>query len=225
MKKFVLALVVTALVPVQASALNTTELLATIAMPLAVAAVSDVSGVPESQLSTVVAMLNNAFVPAPQAVEIIRYVPVALVTDNGQPFVNFLQEQVTQGLTGNQFVTVVDRQLQTYYVNASPAITVTTTSNDPVVVGNDFVPQVVHTRVAAVREHPHGGPPGQLKKRSGAQTGATVVHNEPRGRDRKDDDKVKPMMSSAPPAQEKVKAQEDHGKGHEDHGKGKGKRG
>jgi hypothetical protein len=31
-------------------------------------------------------------------------------------------------------------------------------------------------RVAEAKSHPHGGPPGQLKKQMGLQTGAEVVH-------------------------------------------------
>jgi hypothetical protein len=232
MKKALFALLLVALIPVQAAALNTTELLATIAMPLAVAAVADAIDVPADQLASVVATLNNAFVPAPQAVEIIRYVPVALAVDNGQPFLNFVQEQVNLGLTGNQFVTVVERQIQTYYVEAPPQITVL--AEAPVVVDATFVPQIVRTRVAEVRKHPHGGPPGQLKKKLGVQTGATVVHKENRGRDKQRERAVvaAPMTSASPQQQPVVKVKEDHGKGHDkgkDHGdkgkenKGKGK--
>lgn len=241
MKKLAIALLLFALIPAQAVALNTTELLATIAMPLAVAAVSEVTDVPADTLGSVVAMLNNAFVPAPQAIEIIRYVPVALVVDNGQPFVNFLQQQVSQGVTGTQFVTVIDRELQTYYVQTTPQITVIAPPSTPVVVDERFVPQVVTTRVAEVKAHPHGGPPGQLKKRLGLQTGASVVHEEKRGRDREAKRETKrevvPMTSAAPtpvavPHVEKEKrVKEDHGHGHghdkggEGKGKGKGKKG
>jgi len=46
-----------------------------------------------------------------------------------------------------------------------------------VIVDRDvIVPPVVVSRVASVRAHPHGGPPGQLKKELGLQTGAEVVH-------------------------------------------------
>ena len=231
MRKVVFALIVAALIPVQAQALNTSELLATIAMPLAVAAVSEVTGVPQNELADVVATLNNALVPAPQAVEIIRYVPVALVVDNGTPFVEFIQQQAAQGITGTQFVTVVDRQLQTYYVENPPQIAVVSPPPTPIIVDNTFVPQTVVTRVAEVRKHPHGGPPGQLKKKAGVQTGATIVHNEPRGKDKKN----VPMTSAAPaqPAPVVVapppgRVKEDHGKKEhgnqgKGHGKGKGK--
>ena len=226
MKKVAFALIIAALIPVHAQALNTSELLATIAMPLAVAAVSEVSGVPQSELGDVVAMLNNALVPAPQAIEIIRYVPVALVVDNGTPFVNFLHQQVAQGVTGTQFVTVVDQQLKTYYVESPPQIVNVSAPPAPIVVNETFIPQTVRTRVVEVREgkpHPHGGPPGQLKKQAGVQTGATIVHNEPRGADKKRERTVvvappvviaPPPMTSGLPQQQppgKIKVKEDHG--------------
>ena len=230
MRKVAFALIIAALIPVQAQALNTSELLATIAMPLAVAAVSEVTGVPQNELGDVVAMLNNAFVPAPQAIEIIRYVPVALVVDTGTPFVDFLRQQAAQGITGTQFVTVVDRQLQTYYVEAPPQILAPPAT--AIVVNETFVPQTVRTRVVEVREgktHPHGGPPGQLKKKLGVQTGATIVHQEKRGRDRKDDKYVQPMTSATPvpaasappPGKVKDKAKDDDKGGK---GKDKGKK-
>jgi len=49
-----------------------------------------------------------------------------------------------------------------------------------IVDGDEFLPPVVVTRVA--RSHPHGGPPGQLKKELGLQTGAEVVHGTTRSR-------------------------------------------
>jgi hypothetical protein len=235
MKKVAFALIIAALIPVHAQALNTSELLATIAMPLAVAAVSEVSGVPQSELGDVVAMLNNAFVPAPQAIEIIRYVPVALVVDNGTPFVDFLRQQAAQGVTGTQFVTVVDQQLKTYYVESPPQIVNVVATPAPIIVNETFVPQTVRTRIVEVREakaHPHGGPPGQLKKQAGVKTGATIVHNEPRGADKKREREVvivpPPMNSGSPQPQQpppgKIKVKEDHGKhGNEHGGGGKGK--
>jgi hypothetical protein len=70
-----------------------------------------------------------------------------------------------------------------------------------------------------MKEHPHGGPPGQLKKQLGLQTGAEVVHGEKRARsvvvvpqqqapvvleprkEKKHDHKAQqaPMISSVPP--------------------------
>src|SRR6185503_7585511 len=78
----------------------TTDPLALIALPLAVAAVSEVTGVPSNQLADLVATLNSANVPVVQEIQVIRYVPVALVADTGPQFVEFVQTQVTQGVTG-----------------------------------------------------------------------------------------------------------------------------
>ena len=189
--------------------------LAYISLPLAVAAVADIAGVPQDQLASLLTTLNNANVPPAQIIEVVRYVPVALV-DNGQPFVAYVQQQVSQGVTGPALVPLIQQQLQPYYpsttinVVAPPeAVPVTTpvipehlrnrtvvVSNQvpaatsapvvpehlrrrTVVVDQNFVPPVVINRVAEVKRHPvhpHGGPPGQIKKQIGVQTGAEVVH-------------------------------------------------
>lgn len=65
-KAFAAALLLT-LVAVNASTLNIKELLATIAMPLAVAAVSHVNGVPQTALANLVTTLNQANVPPPRS--------------------------------------------------------------------------------------------------------------------------------------------------------------
>src|SRR5690349_4290844 len=82
-----------------ALALNTEtkELLAAIAMPLAVDAVSRVTGVPQTELSNLVSTLNQGNVAPTQFVDVMRYTPPALVQDNGQPFVTYVQNQVSQG--------------------------------------------------------------------------------------------------------------------------------
>jgi len=66
-----------------AFALNTDQLLATIAMPLAVAAVANVAHVPQDQLATLVSAPSPANVNPTQFVNVVRYVPVALVDQNG----------------------------------------------------------------------------------------------------------------------------------------------
>jgi hypothetical protein len=157
-----------------------------IALPLAVAAVSNVTGVSLDELGNFVATLNNANVPPTQIVEVLRYVPVALTTENAPQFVQFVQQQTTQGVTGPALVPVVVQQLQTFYP-AQTQIVVTEPVRirrvrivpQPVIVDQNFVPAVV---VARMKEHPHGGPPGQLKKQLGLQTGAEVVHGEKRAR-------------------------------------------
>jgi hypothetical protein len=158
---------------------ETSNPLAFIALPLAVAAVSEIMGVPQDELANLVAALNQANVPPAQIVEVVRYAPVALVADNGQPFLQFVQEQTTR-VVGPALYPVIQERLQTYY----PAETrITVAAPQPTVHFNnrdfndrDFVPPVVVTRMQEVRDHPHGGPPGQLKKQLGLQTGAEIVH-------------------------------------------------
>jgi len=192
-----------------------------VALPLAVAAVSDITGVPQDQLATLVTTLDSANVPPLQEIEIIRYAPVALVVDNGQPFVQYVQQQVTQGVTGPALVPVVVQQLQTYYpaqtqivVNPTPAPTaVAVPVPQPAFVERDFIPRAVTTRVEEVRANPHGGPPGQIKKQLGLQTGAEVVHGEKRGRQFT----PAPAVAAPPPAPVAIVPKQ-HGRG-EGHGK------
>jgi hypothetical protein len=148
--------------------------LAFIAMPLAVAAVADITGVPQDELAYLVSTLNQANVPAVQVVEVLRYAPVALVVDNGQPFVQYVQLQTRRGLVGMELVPVIVDELRTYYPPRTE-ITVAAPVIRPAFVDQDFVPPLVATRVAELRVHPHGGPPGQLKKQLGRQTGGEVV--------------------------------------------------
>src|SRR6266566_8941630 len=106
MRKLALLLALT-LIPAQAWAFNTTDLLSTIAMPLAVAAVSNVTGVSQTQLADLVTSLNQANVPPVQFVSVIRYVPVALVDQNGQPFIAYVRQETQQGVTGDALVTAI----------------------------------------------------------------------------------------------------------------------
>jgi hypothetical protein len=143
------------------------DLLSLIAMPLAVAALSDIAGIPQDQLASLLGTLNQADVPPAQFVDTLRYVPVALVE---QPdFVPYVQSQVSNGVTGPALVTVIDQRLPRY--TPAPAA-----SN--IVVTQDYMPPTVRTRVAEWHNHPHGGPPGQLKKMEGVQTGAAIVHRD-----------------------------------------------
>ena len=197
MKKLSIALILM-LAPMQLAALSTEDLVSLVALPLAVAAVADVTGVPQDQLADLVATLNNANVPVTQEIQMIRYVPVALTADNGTPFVDFVQTQVTQGVTGPALVPVIVERLQTFYPQEQRVV-VTEQPSQQVV----FEPVVVRE---TLREHPHGGPPGQLKKQLGLKTGAEVVHRE----------RVvvqQPMISSAPVPV--VVQERGHGKGHD----------
>lgn len=150
---------------------DTNDLLALIAMPLAVSAVSEITGVPMNELADLVATLNGANVAPVQVIEVLRYAPVALVGDDD--FVQYVSVQASDGLTGTRLVDVIEQRLQTYDVTPQLALAPRST----VVVDETFIPTVVRTRVAEARSgHPHGGPPGQIKKVIGVKTGAEVVH-------------------------------------------------
>ncbi|MGZ7078631.1 MAG: hypothetical protein ACXVJT_04365 [Thermoanaerobaculia bacterium] len=196
MKRLLLAALL--LIPVEARALNIDNLLSVIAMPLAVAAVSDVTGVPTNELSDFVATLNNANVPPVQFVSLLRYVPVALVQDSTQQqpvFVDYVQTQASQGITGSELVALIIDRLRTYdiqpqvvtvYVPAPAPAPVYTPAPPPqqqvIYVDRSYIPPAVQTRVEYIRAHPHEGPPGQLKKMRGLQTGAEIVHGDKKDR-------------------------------------------
>lgn len=167
------------------------DLLALVAMPLAVAAVSEITDVPANDLIDMVTLLNDANVPPVQFVEVVRYVPVALVVeDTTQPrFIEVVRQQEQAGVRGIQLVTFIEERLPYYGL---PVVDFDVTAPRLVDIEQDqIVPAVVRTRIAAVKAHPHGGPPGQLKKAAGVQTGAGIVHGSTRvNRDRDDDRNV-----------------------------------
>src|SRR5438270_12143782 len=105
MRKPAILLILLALMPIHASAFNTTDLLSLVAMPLAVDAVSRVTGVPQDQLAQLVSTLNQANVPPQQVVETVRYAPVALQQPD---FVPYVQTQASPGLTDVQPGNVID---------------------------------------------------------------------------------------------------------------------
>ncbi|HEX8254493.1 MAG TPA: hypothetical protein VF846_15215 [Thermoanaerobaculia bacterium] len=166
------------LMPSKAAALENEELLTLVAMPLAVAAVSEIADVPVSDLIDAVTVLNDAAVPPEQFIEVVRYIPVALVNEvtvDEPRFVDYIRTQEQQGVRGTDLVNAIEAQLAVYgyndvelAVNRPRTIDVTDTT---------FVPKIVRTRLAEVRAHPHGGPPGQLKKQRGVKTGAAIVHD------------------------------------------------
>ena len=208
LKKVALAAIVFSLLPQRAQALERNDLLALVAMPLAVAAVSEITDVPSNELMDVVALLNDAAVPPPQFIEVVRYVPVALVTEvEGPTFIEYVRARESEGLRGAQLVASIQDRFRVYDL---PDVEIVT----PRVVEIDeaFIPTVVRTRVAEARAHPHGGPPGQLKKQIGVQTGAEIVHGTKPGKSR--EDQIVPQPKPAKPAKQ--------GK-HDGHGKGKGK--
>jgi hypothetical protein len=201
LRKVAVAAIVMSLLPQRAQALERNDLLALVAMPLAVAAVSEITDVPANELMDVVALLNDAAVPPPQFIEVVRYVPVALVTEvEGPTFIEYLRARESEGMRGAQLVTSIQDRFRVYDLGDLEIVT-------PRVVEVDdaFIPAVVRTRVADARAHPHGGPPGQLKKQIGARTGAEIVHGTKPGK----------QLKPAKPAKKQGK--------HEGHGKGKGK--
>ena len=147
--------------------------LALIAMPLAVAAVADIADVPRTDLMRFITSLNQAMVPAPQFVEVVRYSPVVLVDRTASPqFIQFVTTEVDRGVIGRPLAFAIADRIDSF----QPVDIDVVAPRPAFIVDRDAVilPTVVTTRVA--RAHPHGGPPGQLKKQLGLQTGAEVVH-------------------------------------------------
>jgi hypothetical protein len=147
--------------------------LALVAMPLAVAAVAELTDIPALELASFISLLNQARVPPAQFVEVVRYSPVALI-DTRPEFLTFVTTQVSDGTRGMLLArSLADRIEDVYGIEQINVV------DPPVIVYTQpqaFVPPVVVQQVAAARTHPHGGPPGQLKKELGLQTGAEVVH-------------------------------------------------
>jgi len=166
-KTLAAALLAAALIPAQrASALENEELLALVAMPLAVAAVSELTDVPSNELMDVVTLMNDAAVPPAQFIEVVRYAPVALVSGDeprDPEFPAFVQSEFDNGLRGAALVNSIENQFQVYGVNG---VDLDVTAPRIVDIDDRFLPAIVHTRIAERRAHPHGGPPGQLKKQS-----------------------------------------------------------
>lgn len=237
MKILLIALSIALAVPSVGSALDSDEILSLVAMPLAVAAVAELIDVPHADLLTLVAALNDASVPPPQFVEVVRWSPVVLVDTTAAPqFIQLVTTDVANGVRGDAFAVVVADRLR-----ASGAEIDVTAPRLVSLVDRDVViiPTRVNDRVAAVRRHPHGGPPGQLKKELGLQTGAEVVHGVKPGRGndgvgRVDDDRpgrsvdrdeTRPNSArvNQPPGQQKKQNAQDRGKG-KGKEKGKGRR-
>ena len=155
---------------------------ALIAMPLAVAAVANLTDVPQNDLMQLVASLNRAMVPAPQFVEVVRYSPVVFVDRSYTPqFMQFVTTQVDRGIIGRPLAYAIANRIQTY----QPVDIDVVRPPLRIVERDEILPRVVQTRAydrtraydaRIASAHPHGGPPGQLKKQLGLQTGAEVVH-------------------------------------------------
>lgn len=193
-----LALMIVA--PQPAKALDSEELLALVAMPLAVAAVAEIADVPPQPLFELVSLLNDANVPPEPFIEVVRYSPVALVADSEPDFIEYVRLQTTQGTVGVPLVRLIETEYREYGLTG---VDLLVEAPRIVEVGEDFVPVVVHQRVTARRTHPHGGPPGQLKKELGYQTGAEVVHGAVRGNRNRDDDDRPARTKAAKPVRQK----------------------
>jgi hypothetical protein len=142
-----------------------------IAMPLAVAAVADLVDFPRSDLMQLVSTLNDAYVRPAQFVEIVRYSPAVFYDDRYQTqFIPYVRTQYDSGLIGDRLALAIADRYDDWGVDGFDL-----RDRDIDIVDHQLIlPPIVHTRVAS--SHPHGGPPGQLKKQLGLQTGAEVVH-------------------------------------------------
>jgi len=156
------------------------DALSLVAMPLAVAAVANLTDVPANDLISFISALNQAAVPAPQFVEVVRYSPLVFLSDTYEPqFVQFVTTEVDRGVRGDRLALVIADRYRTFGIRD---IDVVRPPRTVVVDRTEIFPPLVRTRVAEVRAHPHGGPPGQLKKDRGLQTGAEVVHGSKPGK-------------------------------------------
>jgi hypothetical protein len=148
--------------------------LALVAMPLAVAAVAELTDVPAGDLVRFITSLNRARMPAAQFVEVVRYSPVMLVDTRERPvFLRYVTTEIDRGVVGRPLAFALADRIGIEEIR-EPRIFI---DRDEVI-----IPAVVTTRVATARTHPHGGPPGQLKKQLGLQTGAEVVHGTRKSR-------------------------------------------
>ncbi|MBW3565229.1 MAG: hypothetical protein KY459_10930 [Acidobacteria bacterium] len=203
-----------------ASALDTEEILATVAMPLAVAAVADLTDIDTEDLLTLVYALNDANVAPTKFVEIIRYVPVVLLDPEAAPdFIAFVETESRRSSDGDALATVLGNRLV-----ESGATTIRVEAPEPIRSRAILPPVVVD------RAHPHGGPPGQVKKQIGVQTGAEVVHGEhPSNRARPVNAEDKPVPPGKARDQNAGRDRDDGNPGKErankarDHNPGKGK--
>jgi hypothetical protein len=117
--------------------------LALIEMPVAVANVCDLRGMPYERVSSLVVELNLGDVPPVQFVEMLRYAPAALVVDGGyygQPdFVQFVRTERINGISGYGLVSVIDQRLPAYGITAQIDL------GSPVYVGrNYYAPTIVN---------------------------------------------------------------------------------
>ena len=207
--------------------------LALVAMPLAVAAVAELTDVPANDLIRFISSLNRARVPPAQFVEVVRYSPVMLVDTVERPvFLRYVTTEIDRGVIGRPLAFALADRI------GVDDLDILDPPRRIIVDRNVILPPTVVRRVAYTRTHPHGGPPGQLKKELGLQTGAEVVHGTRRSRpdrtirvDRDDDGRAtRPARDDKARVSKPSKAKgggggkaRGGGKGHSGEGKGKGK--
>ena len=145
MRKLTFSVLLLFICALPAQALNTKEFLSLIAMPLAVAAVSDLAGVPQDQFGDVISTLNQANVPPAQFVDTIRYIPAALVAQPVAEEPTFTQWLDSQTVTGPALVTTIDNRLASTY-----GVTPVVRTNEVVYVDDNYIPPVVVTRLQPI---------------------------------------------------------------------------
>jgi hypothetical protein len=221
-KTLAAALAAATLLAPKASALENEDLLSLVAMPLAVATVSEIADVPVNELIDVVTLLNQAAVPPPQFIEVVRYVPVALVEQDAE-FVEFVRMREQEGLRGSELVTSIAGELRVYGL---PEVDLAVTRPRTIdIVEDQFLPRPVRRRLAEVKAHPahpHGGPPGQLKKAAGTRVVTKVVQPQERPRHER---KLRPRdveTHSRMAAREDKPKREHRGRGNNGKGNGNG---
>jgi hypothetical protein len=201
---------------------------ALIEMPIAVANVYDIGGLPYDRVSDLVVELNLGDVPPVQFVEVMRYAPVAVVQAD---FVPWVRTERIGGLSGFALVGAIDQQLVTY--NVAPQIDLVSpvyysqpnyypqVVNYVAPVDPAFVPQVVQTRIAAAptfATSPVATSP-QVQRLLAAQSEAVVANPGQARRELARENRIAretpPMMSSSQIATAPTPMIEHgHGRGH-----------
>ena len=92
------------------------DALSYVAMPLAVSAVCDVRGVQTDRVGQLVTYMDQANVAPADFIDVFRYVPVALVlrTDGRPDFVEWVHQEVINGVQGADLAGAMETQLRTY---------------------------------------------------------------------------------------------------------------
>lgn len=162
-------------VAVPAAALDQDRLVRLAEMPVAVARVAEVESVPDELFREFLLLLRDSDMAPAEFVDIVRYLPVALTEESPgeESLVEFVRVRQSSGTTGDRLAQALREEMRVRGVPIDRRVTLV---NVPDASASDFFPDVVIERTARDRAHPHGGPPGQVKKELGLQTGAEVVH-------------------------------------------------